>query len=176
DAASTHRHGLAHQRAADTQRASTASPRHDEGRVDLRDGAASALHNVANTAAGFRRRPSSLRQAVDRLFGGRGWKGGGKTRGQRKANGSSVSSPETTSTKPNLFATSCRRLPQNLHGEEGVDGSRPSEGSAKAAQGAAFSGRGNLHEFQYAVGMELGTEPFMEPQGREGYGRVAFKG
>jgi hypothetical protein len=49
----------------------------------------------------------------------------------------------------------CTRVtPQNLHGKEGVDGSSPSEGSAKAAQIAGFFGRLELHELQYAVGME----------------------
>ena len=47
----------------------------------------------------------------------------------------------------------------NLHGKEGVDGSSPSEGSAKAAQIAAFS-VGQLHELQYAVGMEPGYGAF----------------
>src|ERR671918_2643016 len=37
-------------------------------------------------------------------------------------------------------ARACTRLPpQNLHGKEGVDGSSPSEGSAKAPQTGAFS-------------------------------------
>jgi hypothetical protein len=33
----------------------------------------------------------------------------------------------------------CDRLPPGIHGKEGVDGSSPSEGSAKAAEIAAFS-------------------------------------
>jgi hypothetical protein len=41
-----------------------------------------------------------------------------------------------------------------LDGKEGVDGSSPSEGSAKAAEIAAFFCRLDLHELQYAVGME----------------------
>jgi hypothetical protein len=49
-------------------------------------------------------------------------------------------------------------LPQNLDGKEGVDGSSPSEGSAKGAEIAAFLCRRNLHELQYAGDME----PFME--------------
>jgi hypothetical protein len=36
-------------------------------------------------------------------------------------------------------ALGCDRLPRGAHGKEGVDGSSPSEGSAKAAQIAAFS-------------------------------------
>jgi hypothetical protein len=35
-------------------------------------------------------------------------------------------------------AAGCDRLPQAAHGKEGVDGSSQSEGSAKAAQIAAF--------------------------------------
>jgi hypothetical protein len=35
-------------------------------------------------------------------------------------------------------ATSCHRLPEKFHGKEGVDGSRPSEGSAKAPLTALF--------------------------------------
>jgi hypothetical protein len=52
---------------------------------------------------------------------------------------------------------------QNLHGKEGVDGSSPSEGFAKAPQIAAFSVEGVLQDLQYAVRME----PFMEPSGSE---------
>src|SRR6266508_3551143 len=36
-------------------------------------------------------------------------------------------------------AVGCDQLPIGAHGKEGVDGSSPSEGSAKAAQIAAFS-------------------------------------
>src|SRR5919204_3400667 len=36
-------------------------------------------------------------------------------------------------------AVGCHRLPFGAHGKEGVDGSSPSEGSAKAVQSAAFS-------------------------------------
>jgi hypothetical protein len=36
-------------------------------------------------------------------------------------------------------AMGCDPLPLNLDGKEGVDGSSPSEGSAKAAEIAAFS-------------------------------------
>jgi hypothetical protein len=52
---------------------------------------------------------------------------------------------------------------RNLHGKEGVDGSSPSEGSAKAPQIGAFWFAENLHDLQRAVGME----PFMEPSGSE---------
>ncbi len=36
-------------------------------------------------------------------------------------------------------AVGCGQLPQKCHGKEGVDGSSPSEGSAKAPQTALFS-------------------------------------
>jgi hypothetical protein len=38
-----------------------------------------------------------------------------------------------------IVAAGCDQLPCRAHGKEGVDGSSPSEGSAKAAQTAAFS-------------------------------------
>src|SRR5881394_2664683 len=38
-------------------------------------------------------------------------------------------------------AVSCDRLPEAAHGKEGVDGSSPSEGSAKAPHVGAFSFR-----------------------------------
>ena len=38
-------------------------------------------------------------------------------------------------------------LPGNLHGKEGLDGSSPSEGSAKDA-------KGSLQDLQYAMGVE----------------------
>jgi hypothetical protein len=60
-------------------------------------------------------------------------------------------------------AVGCDQLPTGSHGKEGVDGSSPSEGSAKAAQTAGFFCRGDLHELQCAGGME----PFMELSGPE---------
>ena len=54
----------------------------------------------------------------------------------------------------------CDQLRETFHGKEGVDGSSPSEGSAKAPEpGFLFSAY--LHVLQRAVGME----PFMEPSG-----------
>jgi pimeloyl-ACP methyl ester carboxylesterase len=51
------------------------------------------------------------------------------------------------------------RPPPHVHGKEGVDGSSPSEGSAKAQELARdFSALLNLQEVQFAVVMEL----FME--------------
>jgi hypothetical protein len=35
-------------------------------------------------------------------------------------------------------AVGCNQLPESFHGQEGVDGSSPSEGSAKALQIRAF--------------------------------------
>jgi hypothetical protein len=58
-------------------------------------------------------------------------------------------------------ATGCHRLPENIHGKEGVDGSSPSEGSAKAPEIGAFSFAPNLHDYQRAAGMK----PYMEPSG-----------
>src|SRR5207249_1226372 len=40
--------------------------------------------------------------------------------------------------KPNPFATGCHRLPFGSHGKEGVDGSSPSEGSAKPPHDGLF--------------------------------------
>ena len=37
------------------------------------------------------------------------------------------------------LAVGCDRLPETFHGKEGVDGSSPSEGSAKAPQSGASS-------------------------------------
>ena len=36
-------------------------------------------------------------------------------------------------------AAGCHRMPEKFHGKEGVDGSSPSEGSAKALQVRAFA-------------------------------------
>src|SRR5881392_4183669 len=47
--------------------------------------------------------------------------------------------PRNRLNKPNLFATGCHRLPPKSHGKEGVDGSSPSEGSAKAPHSGASS-------------------------------------
>jgi hypothetical protein len=61
--------------------------------------------------------------------------------------------------KAETVATGCDRLPIAAHGKEGVDGSSPSEGSAKAPQSGGFFLRVHLHDPQREVGME----PFMEP-------------
>jgi hypothetical protein len=57
-------------------------------------------------------------------------------------------------------AVGCDRLPESFHGKEGVDGSSPSEGSAKALQTVFV--QADLQMLQTAVGVE----PFMEPSGR----------
>jgi hypothetical protein len=43
-------------------------------------------------------------------------------------------------------AVGCDPLPREVHGKEGVDGSSPSEGSAKAPQTGAFSSARSLHD------------------------------
>jgi hypothetical protein len=53
-----------------------------------------------------------------------------------------------------FIAVGCDRLPESFHGKEGVDGSSPSEGSAKAPQIGVFLFRISLRETQCAVGME----------------------
>jgi hypothetical protein len=58
-------------------------------------------------------------------------------------------------------AVGCDRLPSAGHGKEGVDGSSPSESSAKTAELGRFFGRCHLQELQCAVGME----PFLELSG-----------
>jgi hypothetical protein len=51
-------------------------------------------------------------------------------------------------------ATGCHRLRREVHGKEGVSGSSPEEGSAKAPQKRGFFRRLHLHNSQFAVGME----------------------
>ena len=55
-------------------------------------------------------------------------------------------------------ASGCIPLPPTLDGKEGVDGSSPSEGSAKAPHVGAFLVQTDLLFVEHAVGME----PFME--------------
>jgi hypothetical protein len=62
-----------------------------------------------------------------------------------------------------IVATGCDRLPIGAHGKEGVDGSSPSEGSAKVPQIRDFPFRIGLHVQQPALGME----PIMEPSDLE---------
>jgi hypothetical protein len=60
-------------------------------------------------------------------------------------------------------AVGCDQLPFGAHGKEGVDGSSPSEGSAKAPQIAAFS----IEAACKSSNMRMVMEPFMELPGRE---------
>jgi hypothetical protein len=45
------------------------------------------------------------------------------------------------SDKLKSFAVGCDQLPESFHGKDGVDGSSPSEGSAKAQQSVVFGSR-----------------------------------
>jgi hypothetical protein len=59
---------------------------------------------------------------------------------------------------PQTVAVGCDQLPIGAHGKEGVDGSSPSEGSAKAPEIGAFSFQADLLHVERALGMK----PFME--------------
>ena len=59
-------------------------------------------------------------------------------------------------------AVGCDRLPRGAQGKEGVSGSSPEEGLAKAAARRRFFVQINLLHVDRAVGVE----PFMEPSGR----------
>jgi hypothetical protein len=74
----------------------------------------------------------------------------GRNRWQPVAN---ETRPETAQASETV-AVGCDRLPPRPHGKEGVDGSSPSEGSAKAPQIGAFSFDEDLQELQYAVPAE----------------------
>ena len=76
--------------------------------------------------------PGCGRERMERLWKNEG--ATGRKRFERLEPGSRLS-------KPNLFATGCRGLPPKSHDKEGVDGSSPSEGSAKAPEIGAFSFR-----------------------------------
>ena len=58
----------------------------------------------------------------------------GRNQWQPVANGKAPKPARTSQT----VATGCNQLPIGAHGKEGVDGSSPSEGSAKAQQMPAF--------------------------------------
>ena len=60
-------------------------------------------------------------------------------------------------------AVDCDRAPEKFHGKEGVDGSSPSEGSAKCQHKATFYFRISLQMRERGTGMEL----FIELPGRE---------
>ena len=59
----------------------------------------------------------------------------GRNKWQAVADGATKNTTESSQT----VAADCDRLPLGAHGKEGVDGSSPSEGSAKAPQTGAFS-------------------------------------
>jgi hypothetical protein len=82
------------------------------------------------------------------------WSPAVATRGNRWQMGR----PQERLKQTKTFAVGCDRLPETVHGKEGVDGSSPSEGSAKAPHVGAFAFRFTLQVWQRAVGME----PFME--------------
>jgi hypothetical protein len=59
-------------------------------------------------------------------------------------------------------AVGCDRLPLAAHGKEGVSGSSPEEGSAKAPHVATFFVRADLIKSERALGMEQLMEPSAE--------------
>src|SRR5438067_2454850 len=67
-----------------------------------------------------------------------------------------------TQKQAKTVAAGCDWLRKTFHGKEGVDGSSPSEGSAKGPQRRLFF-TSDLRVHHRAVGME----PFMEPSGHE---------
>jgi hypothetical protein len=83
---------------------------------------------------------SSVRRTADRAGGGKD----GKVVEKRGGNGAQTvrafQAPKPPQQAKSL-ATGCDRLPPKSHGKKGVDGSRPSEGSAKAPHVGAFSFR-----------------------------------
>jgi hypothetical protein len=74
-----------------------------------------------------------------------------------------VPRPQTGRKQAQTVALGCDQLPRRAHGKEGVDGSSPSEGFAKAPQIWRFSSLVDLRDFQRAAGME----PIMELSGPE---------
>jgi hypothetical protein len=70
-----------------------------------------------------------------------------------------IGRPQKPQKQAKSVATGCQRLPETFHGKEGVDGSSPSEGSAKAPHICTPSVQNDLLGVERAVGME----PFMEP-------------
>jgi hypothetical protein len=56
------------------------------------------------------------------------------TAGAPGGNQSQVEGPKNASNARKSVAVGCDRLPPGPHGKEGVDGSSPSEGSAKAPE------------------------------------------
>jgi hypothetical protein len=81
---------------------------------------------------------------------------------QLVAIGCKCSGPKNAGNDQKTVAVGCDWLPREAHGKEGVDGSSPSEGSAKAPELGAFRST-EPHDLQRALGME----PFMEPSDSE---------
>jgi hypothetical protein len=69
-----------------------------------------------------------------------------------------IESPRKRQKQAETVAVGCHRLPIGAHGKEGVSGSSPEEGSAKAPDVGFFRSDG-FAPAQRAVGME----PVMEP-------------
>jgi hypothetical protein len=61
-------------------------------------------------------------------------------------NRSQIDPPQKPRNQAKTIALGCEWLPIAAHGKEGVDGSSPSEGSAKAAQIGGFFCRSYLHK------------------------------
>jgi hypothetical protein len=122
------------------------------------EGSAGAAMTPLNTEV-VSRAPGLLVQRQTARFGpigmeqlwNRGGATGGKSSGRQK--------PENRLNWRQTVADGCHRLPFGSHGKEGVDGSSPSEGSAKHR----LFCRRRLQDLQYAVRVE----PFMEPSGSE---------
>src|SRR6266511_3918268 len=55
-----------------------------------------------------------------------------------RGNQPQIGRPSKPQKQAKSVATGCHRLPQEIHGKEGVDGSSPSEGSAKVPHNGAF--------------------------------------
>src|SRR5437764_11437718 len=77
------------------------------------------------------------------------------TRGNRRQ----IDRPPIPQKQAESVAAGCHRLPEKFHGKEGVDGSSPSEGSAKVPHVDAFSvgstcARANVREV-----WSLGSSP-----------------
>jgi hypothetical protein len=58
--------------------------------------------------------------------------------GRNRGNRWQIAKARSRRSKPRAVAVGCDQLPESFHGKEGVDGSSPSEGSAKAPHTAAF--------------------------------------
>jgi hypothetical protein len=91
---------------------------------------------------------------VEHLWSRAGATSGNRSQMRRPRQRLKQADPQPVATHGNGFGA---------HGKEGVDGSSPSEGSAKPPQNAGSCVQIHLHELQCAAGME----PFMELTGPE---------